>query len=60
VRKPGSSADASSGRHHVVGTDHSTAERTNFEWVVEAPAGTKVGVVARHERAGTVRAELML
>ena len=42
------------------GTDHSTAERTKVEWVVEAPAGTKVAVVARHERAGTVRAELVL
>jgi len=42
------------------GTDHSTSERTKVEWVVEAPAGTKIGVVARHERAGTVRAELRL
>ena len=39
-------------------TDHSTAERTLVEWVVEAKAGDRVGVVARHERAGTVRAEL--
>ncbi|MET0560913.1 MAG: hypothetical protein ABW012_04805 [Gaiellaceae bacterium] len=30
------------------------------EWVVEAPTGTKVGVVARHDRKGTVRAELVL
>ena len=42
------------------GTDHSTAERTLVEWVVEAKAGDRVGVVARHERAGTVRAELVL
>ncbi len=42
------------------GTDHSTAERTKLEWVVEASAGERVGVVARHERAGTVRAELDL
>ncbi len=42
------------------GTDHSTAERTKVEWVVEAPAGANVGVVARHERAGTVRADLVL
>jgi hypothetical protein len=41
-------------------TDHSTAERTKVEWVVEAAAGTTLGVVARHERAGTVRAELVL
>ena len=42
------------------GTDHSTAERTLVEWVVEAKAGDRVGVVARHERAGTARAELVL
>jgi hypothetical protein len=41
-------------------TDHSTAERTFVEWVVEAKAGERVGVVARHERAGTARAELVL
>jgi hypothetical protein len=42
------------------GVDHSTSERTKVEWVVEAKAGARVGVVARHERAGTVRAELTL
>ena len=42
------------------GTDHSTRERTLVEWVIEAKAGERVGVVARHERAGTVRAELVL
>jgi murein tripeptide amidase MpaA len=41
-------------------TDLSTAERTKLEWVVEASAGDRIGVVARHERAGTVRAELVL
>ena len=41
-------------------TDHSTAERTMVEWVVEAKAGDRVSVVARHERAGAVRAELVL
>jgi hypothetical protein len=40
--------------------DHSTSDRTKVEWVVEANAGERVGVVARHERAGTVRAELVL
>ena len=40
--------------------DHSTSERTKVEWVVEAKAGDRIGVVARHERAGTVRAELVL
>ena len=42
------------------GTDHSTAERTLVEWVVEAKAGDRVGVVARHERAGTARGELVV
>ncbi|HLE99931.1 MAG TPA: hypothetical protein VI540_08540, partial [Gaiellaceae bacterium] len=42
------------------GVDHGTKNRTKVEWVVEAPAGGRVGVVARHERAGTVRAELVL
>jgi len=41
-------------------TDHSTAERTKVEWVVEVPAAARVAVTARHERAGTVRAELTL
>jgi len=30
------------------------------EWIVHAPKGGKVKVVARHERAGTVRTELEL
>jgi len=30
------------------------------EWVIEAKAGERVGVVARHERAGMARAELDL
>jgi murein tripeptide amidase MpaA len=42
------------------GVDHSTKNRAKVEWVVEAPAGSRVGVVARHERAGTVCAELTL
>ena len=41
-------------------TDHSTSERTKVEWVVEAAPGTKLGVVARHERAGTVRRDIVL
>jgi Zinc carboxypeptidase len=41
-------------------TDHSTSDRAKVEWVVEASVGERVGVVARHERAGTARAELAL
>jgi murein tripeptide amidase MpaA len=40
--------------------DLSTSNRALVEWVVEAPTGARVGVVARHERAGTVRSELVL
>ncbi|HUF01662.1 MAG TPA: M14 family metallopeptidase, partial [Gaiellaceae bacterium] len=42
------------------GVDHSTKNRAKVEWVVEAPAGARVGVVARHQRAGTARAELIV
>jgi murein tripeptide amidase MpaA len=41
-------------------TDLSTSDLTKVDWVVEAAAGSRVGVVARHERAGTVRADLTL
>jgi murein tripeptide amidase MpaA len=41
-------------------TDHSTSERTKVDWVIVANAGDRIGVVARHERAGTVRSELVV
>ncbi len=37
-----------------------TQERLKVEWVVRAPRGGKVKLVARHERAGTVRAVVQL
>ena len=37
-----------------------SSERTRCEWVVEAPAGTRLSVVARHPRAGVCRAEIEL
>jgi len=37
-----------------------TAERAKCEWVVRAPAGTIVRLIARHERAGLCRAEVKL
>jgi hypothetical protein len=37
-----------------------TDDRAKCEWVVKAPAGTVVKLLARHERAGTVRAEVTL
>ena len=37
-----------------------TDERAKVEWVIRAPAGSSVRITARHERAGTVRREVML
>lgn len=37
-----------------------TDDRAKVEWVVHAPQGGVVRLTARHERAGTVRAELQL
>jgi zinc carboxypeptidase len=37
------------------GNDESTSDRAKLEWVVEAPAGSKLGIEARHQRAGVVR-----
>jgi hypothetical protein len=35
-----------------------TEERAKIEWVVRAGAGQIIKLTARHERAGTVRAEV--
>ncbi len=37
-----------------------TSERRKVEWVLHAPKGGTVKLVARHERAGVVRAEVQL
>ena len=37
-----------------------TADRAKAEWIVSGPAGTEVEVVARHPRAGVVRATVTL
>ena len=37
-----------------------TSDRGKVEWVVKAKKGTKVQLIARHERAGIVRAEVVL
>ena len=37
-----------------------TDERVKVEWLVKAPAGTEVELVATHQRAGTVRATVDL
>ena len=40
--------------------DGGTDDRLKVEWVVYAPNGGKVKLVARHERAGTIRTEMEL
>ena len=40
--------------------EESTNERVKVEWVVKAKKGTKIKLVAKHERAGTVKAEVVL
>ena len=37
-----------------------TDDRVNVEWIVRAQAGATIGITARHERAGTVRASVLL
>ena len=37
-----------------------TSDRVKVEWVVRAKRGTKVQLIARHDRAGVVRAEVVL
>lgn len=37
-----------------------TDDRIKREWIVRADAGATIGIVARHERAGTVRASVTL
>ena len=41
-------------------SDESTTDRVKMDWVVKAPKGTKLKITARHERAGTVKLELVL
>jgi hypothetical protein len=40
--------------------DESTADLAKLEWVIEAPAGTEIGLEAHHERAGTIRERITL
>jgi murein tripeptide amidase MpaA len=40
--------------------EESTDERVKVEWVVRAKKGTKIKLLAKHDRAGTVRAEVVL
>ena len=38
----------------------STGDRLKVEWVIKAPQGGDLQIIARHERAGVVRAEMVL
>ena len=40
--------------------DGTTSDRAKVEWVVRAKKGTKLKLTARHERAGTIRTEVIL
>jgi hypothetical protein len=40
--------------------DESTSDLAKLEWVVEAPAGTELGLEVRHPRAGTQRRRITL
>jgi hypothetical protein len=37
-----------------------TSDRVKVEWVVKARKGSKVRLIAKHDRAGVVRAEVVL
>jgi Zinc carboxypeptidase len=41
-------------------TNDATTDLAKLEWVVEAPTGSELGIVAKHERAGTVRERVTL
>lgn len=44
----------------TVWNEDPTNDRAKIEWTVHAPAGGTVKVIAKHERAGTARAEVKL
>jgi murein tripeptide amidase MpaA len=62
--KPKTFAGQLQGRHEtgaiaIWGGD-ATKERVKLEWVIRAPEGGEVEITAVHQRAGTVRASIML
>ncbi len=60
--KPREQLDQLEGRAYKHASDASdpTEDRVKVEWVVRAPEGGVVKLVARHDRAGVVRAEVAL
>jgi murein tripeptide amidase MpaA len=47
-------------RSTVSGAMDGTGDVGKVDWVVTAPAGAEIGLVARHQRAGVVRANVVL
>jgi hypothetical protein len=41
-------------------SDEGTTERAKVEWVVKAKKGTRIKLLAKHDRAGVVRVEVVL
>jgi murein tripeptide amidase MpaA len=41
-------------------SNDATSDRAKVEWVVEAPGGSSAEIEVRHQRAGSIRRELML
>jgi murein tripeptide amidase MpaA len=41
-------------------TDESTTNRTKVEWIVKGKKGSKIKLIAKHDRAGVIRTELTL
>jgi hypothetical protein len=41
-------------------TNDATNDLAKLEWVIEAPAGGELAIIAKHERAGTVRERVPL
>lgn len=41
-------------------TGESTSDRIKVEWVVKAKKGTKIKLTAKHDRAGVIKAEVIL
>ena len=39
---------------------HPTADRASASWVIKTPTGTSVNLVAHHDKAGTVRQQVLL
>ncbi len=47
-------------KHAFMSADDETTDRLKVEWVVKAPQGGTVKLLAKHDRAGTVRTEVEL